>query len=72
MHLVLIRSGIINPAVSSKEKSCAEAQTGGHLFGLTSSFLDAVPEEKKEFNFLFLFTSTFLFFDDIFTQNEKL
>ena len=58
MHLVLIRSGIINPAVSSKEKCWSP---NGHLFSLTLSYLDAVPGEKKESNFLCLFTCTFLF-----------
>ena len=52
---------ITNAVVSWKEKCRIP---NGHLFGLTLSYVDAVPEEKKE--------STFLFFDDIFTQNEKL
>ena len=58
VHLLLIRSGIINLAGSLKVKCWSP---NDHLFSLTSSYLDVVPEEKKESSFLCLSTTTFLF-----------
>lgn len=55
MCLVLIRSGIINPVVGSKEKCWSP---NGHLFSLTLSYLDAEPEEKES-SLLGLSTSSF-------------